>query len=88
MESIRDLLSTASDESTKLEVRQGPQGSHIPGLTEVVVHSTEDAYTLLHRGAEARKCAVTSMNERSSRSHSMLCVRVRGRSKLTGAHQC
>lgn len=86
MENIRDLLSTASDEeSARLEVRQGPQGSHIPGLTEVVVHSTEEAYTLLHRGAEARKCAVTSMNERSSRSHSMLCVRVRGRSKLTGA---
>jgi kinesin family member C2/C3 len=85
MENIRDLLSSAAeDESIKLEVRHGAQGSYIPGLTEVVVHSTDEAYSILQRGSEARRCATTSMNERSSRSHCMLCVRVRGRSKLTG----
>eukprot|EP00884_Botryococcus_braunii_P023506 jgi/Botrbrau1/983/Bobra.114_1s0023.1 len=85
MENIRDLLSSGPvEEAVKLEVRQGTQGSYLPGLTELKVRSTDEAYTILRRGAEARKCAVTSMNETSSRSHCMLCVRVRGRSKITG----
>ena len=41
---------------------------------------------MVELGVQARHSAQTKMNERSSRSHCMLCVKVRGQSKLTGTH--
>lgn len=48
------------------------------------VESVEEAWQTLQKGAEARHSAETKMNDRSSRSHCMLCVKVRGQSKITG----
>ena len=48
------------------------------------VASVEEAWGLLCKGAQNRQSAETKMNDRSSRSHCMLCVRVRGQSRLTG----
>ncbi|KAK9820101.1 hypothetical protein WJX72_006155 [[Myrmecia] bisecta] len=85
MDTICDLL--VVDESAprpKLEVKNGAYGSYMPGLTEAKVESAAAAWALLRSGTEARHSAQTKMNEHSSRSHCMLCVRVRGQSKLTG----
>lgn len=48
----------------------------------------EEAWAVLELGAQSRHSAQTKMNERSSRSHCMLCVKVRGHSKLTGDRLC
>ena len=50
----------------------------------VQVSSVEEAWQVLELGAQSRHSAQTKMNERSSRSHCLLCVKVRGHSKLTG----
>ena len=83
MEQIHDLLS--DKQAAKLDVRQGEGGSHLPGLTEVRVVGVEQAWTYLKRGQQHRAAAATSMNAESSRSHCLLCLRVHGRSKLSGA---
>ena len=48
------------------------------------VSSVEEAWQTLEGGSKRRQSAETKMNDRSSRSHCMLCVKVRGQSKLTG----
>lgn len=83
MEQIQDLL--AEKEGARLDVRQGPNGTHMPGLTEVRVVGVEQAWTYLKRGQKSRALAATSMNDSSSRSHCLLCLRVHGRSKLNGS---
>ncbi len=50
----------------------------------IQVSSVEEAWQSLEVGSQTRHSAETKMNERSSRSHCMLCVKVRGQSKLTG----
>ncbi len=82
MEHVHDLL--ADKEGARLEVRQGLHGTHMPGLTEARVVGVEQAWTYLKRGQKSRALAATSMNDSSSRSHCLLCLRVHGRSKLNG----
>lgn len=48
--------------------------------------SVDEAWQVVEVGSQSRHSAQTKMNERSSRSHCMLCVKVRGQSKLTGEH--
>ena len=54
------------------------------GCSAVQVVSVGEAWQLLQSGSAARHSAETAMNDRSSRSHCVLCVRVRGQSRLTG----
>ena len=51
---------------------------------------SEDVLAVMARGAGNRAVAETKMNERSSRSHSVLTVIVDGQSSVTGAatHGC
>eukprot|EP00050_Salpingoeca_kvevrii_P017051 m.61247 g.61247 ORF g.61247 m.61247 type:complete len:903 (+) comp7329_c2_seq1:2-2710(+) len=49
---------------------------YVGGITEVEVHSTEEAYDLLHRGQQLRQVAATDLNAHSSRSHSIFTVRL------------
>ena len=51
---------------------------------------TDDVLAVMSRGAANRAVAETKMNERSSRSHSVLTVIVDGQSSVTGAatHGC
>lgn len=86
MEQVHDLL--AEKEGARLDVRQGAQGTHMPGLTEERVVGVEQAWTYLKRGQKSRALAATNMNESSSRSHCLLCLRVHGRSKLNGNTNC
>ena len=48
------------------------------------VDGAGQAGLLLAQGSAARQTAETGLNERSSRSHSCLCIRVSGTCKLTG----
>ena len=82
MEQIIDLL--AEEPGARLDVKQGPHGSYLPGLTEAHIAGVEQAWTYLKRGQRNRRQAATHMNDASSRSHCLLCLRVHSRSKVNG----
>ncbi|XP_042487466.1 kinesin-like protein KIN-14J [Macadamia integrifolia] len=85
-EQVRDLL--ASDSSQKklgiLNTTQ-PNGLAVPDATMNPVNSTGDVLDLMRIGLMNRAVGATAMNERSSRSHSVLTVHVRGTDLATGA---
>ncbi|XP_072024813.1 kinesin-like protein KIFC3 [Amphiura filiformis] len=76
-EQIRDLLS--DDPSYKLDVKMNPEGGyHVPGLNEIIVTSVDDVNEVFKMGKSNRATACTDMNEHSSRSHALLCVKIIG----------
>ncbi len=82
-EKIKDLLNPSD---AKLEVRQNEAGvPHVPGLESVPVRSLEDVVKVIERGEKMRTTKSTAMNEVSSRSHSLLIVRVTATVPSTGA---
>jgi kinesin family protein C2/C3 len=83
-ESIRDLLALPADRGKSLEVRQGPQGNHVPDCRLEVVTSVEAVNELWLEGTRNRSVASTNMNEHSSRSHLIVCVVVEGLNLATG----
>ena len=89
LDRVYDLLApgaAASGERRTVEVRAGAKGGcAMPDLQEVRVNSAQQAWDLLRGGLAARASAETDANAQSSRSHCMLCVRVAGTSRLTGA---
>lgn len=50
----------------------------VPGLVWRDVRCAEDVTAVLHEGWRARATAATALNAASSRSHALLCVKVRG----------
>ena len=101
-EEIHDLLVDKKNQEL-LEIRRGPQGVFIPGLSTVPVKSAEEVMEvgltsqvancllnkrpfwgggracmqqILAKGNSHRMVTSTSMNEQSSRSHSLLIVNV------------
>ena len=54
------------------------------------MHTTEDVLEVMATGARNRAVAETKMNERSSRSHSVLTIMVDGVNNVTGirTHGC
>ncbi|XP_024533955.1 kinesin-like protein KIN-14E [Selaginella moellendorffii] len=87
-EQIRDLLTTPSQAGLapkRLEIKQDADGGHrVPGLVEAEVHSMTEVWEVLQSGSAARAVGSTNANEHSSRSHCMLCVKVRGENMTTG----
>eukprot|EP00897_Mesotaenium_endlicherianum_P005780 jgi/Mesen1/522/ME000104S10614 len=87
-EQIRDLLGPPllhNQPAKKLEVKQAIEGGHhIPGLLEAPVHTVQEVWEVLQKGARNRSTGATNANEHSSRSHCMVCVMVRGESHVTG----
>lgn len=70
----------------KLEVRQNPEGGmHIPGLTQHTVSCAADVEQLMDLARARRTTFATSMNEHSSRSHSLMQVGVTCVDRLSGA---
>ncbi|GMH71606.1 hypothetical protein TrST_g1383 [Triparma strigata] len=64
-------------EETSLEIREDKNlGIVVPNLTEISVESEEEIFQVLWKGAQNRAMASTNMNERSSRSHTILGVRL------------
>ncbi|KAG8092880.1 hypothetical protein GUJ93_ZPchr0012g21949 [Zizania palustris] len=87
-EQIHDLLLTGTQPGAttkRLEVRQAAEGvHHVPGLVEARVTNMDEAWEVLQTGSKARVVGSTNANERSSRSHCMHCVMVRGENLMNG----
>ncbi|WCJ26284.1 Kinesin-like protein KIN-14J [Euphorbia peplus] len=85
-EQVRDLLS--SDGPHKRlgiwNITQ-PNGLAVPDASMQSVKSTTDVLELMSIGLMNRAVGATALNERSSRSHSVLTVHVRGMDLETGA---
>jgi len=85
-ETIRDLLAgkgkgVAAGGENKLDIRMAEDGSYdVPGLTLVEVNSLEEVWKLMNSGKGNRAVGAHDMNEHSSRSHSIVSLRVRGES--------
>ncbi|KAJ7065571.1 P-loop containing nucleoside triphosphate hydrolase protein [Mycena amicta] len=79
-ETITDLLSSSSSSSGKHEIHHHPT-THLTTVSDVltpVVTSPAHVQTLLAQAQKRRRVAATVMNERSSRSHSVFTLRIRG----------
>jgi len=83
-ESIQDLL--ADSPSSRYEIKQDRDSKqvYVTDLTSVRVNCPVQILELLERSTRRRATAATSMNERSSRSHSVFQLRIRGQNGLTG----
>lgn len=80
-ETLKDLLDARPKD---LKIRQGSTGVFVEGLEERVVASPEDIMRYMEEGNKNRSVGSTEMNAQSSRSHSILSVRVHGTSHVTG----
>ena len=91
-EQIKDLLREPEYkygqlvEPSKYEIRKGARGMEIADLTFVEVHSQRDIIDILAMGLVNRSVGATNMNERSSRSHSLLTIWVDGTNTITGVN--
>ncbi|KAL1188047.1 Kinesin-like protein KIN-14J [Cardamine amara subsp. amara] len=72
-EQVRDILSDGGIWNTAL-----PNGLAVPDASMHCVRSTEDVLELMNIGLMNRTVGATALNERSSRSHCVLSVHVRG----------
>ncbi|KAG9158516.1 hypothetical protein Leryth_016174 [Lithospermum erythrorhizon] len=78
-EQVRDLLSNRSSQK-RLGIwnTTQPNGLAVPDASMYEVKSTADVLELMNIGLMNRAIGATALNERSSRSHSVLTVHVRG----------
>ncbi|KAG1686834.1 Centromere-associated protein E [Nymphon striatum] len=87
-ESISDLISDSKKNSLKIhENREGEV--YVADLREESVNSPEQILTLMRKGEKNRHFGVTSMNEKSSRSHTIfrMIIESRKRDAVTKNHQ-
>ncbi|XP_027917080.1 kinesin-like protein KIN-14L isoform X2 [Vigna unguiculata] len=78
-EQVRDLLAEDKTDN-KLEIRScNDDGMSLPDAKLRPVKSTNDVMTLMKLGEVNRAVSSTAMNNRSSRSHSVLTVHVHGK---------
>ncbi|XP_050238761.1 kinesin-like protein KIN-14O isoform X2 [Mercurialis annua] len=85
-EQLRDLL--ANDTSQKrlgIKTISQPNGLAVPDASMHSVTSTSDVIQLMETGLNNRSVGATALNERSSRSHSVVSINVRGKDLQTGA---
>ncbi|GAB4818535.1 hypothetical protein N2152v2_005581 [Parachlorella kessleri] len=85
-ENLRDLLVDESEarQQRSLELRDTQRsGCNVPDAIQVAVSCTDDVLRVMALGARNRAVAETKMNERSSRSHSVLTVMVDGTNLTT-----
>ena len=71
-EEVRDLL---VNNNQKLDIREDKKkGTYVKDLTYVTLKDTEDIQRCLDKGNKNRHVGATSMNDQSSRSHSLFTV--------------
>ena len=71
-EEVRDLL---VNNNQKLAIKEDPKkGTFVKDLTYVTLKDTEDIQKCLDKGNKNRHVGATSMNDQSSRSHSLFTV--------------
>lgn len=86
-ENLNDLLGSASDmDSKKLEIRHDikSETTSIVGIEPVVLSDIDYVNRLLRKSDKNRMVAATKANERSSRSHSVFIVSLKGQNHVTG----
>ncbi|KAI5408930.1 variant 2, Kinesin-like protein KIN-14F [Lathyrus oleraceus] len=85
-EQVRDLL-VSDGSNRRLDVRNTSQlnGLNVPDAFLVPVTCTRDVLNLMRIGQKNRAVGATALNERSSRSHSVLTVHVRGRELVSNS---
>eukprot|EP01018_Ginkgo_biloba_P002892 Gb_07814 [translate_table: standard] len=85
-EQVRDLL-TSDGSHKRLGIRSisQPNGLSVPDASMLSVESTTDVLDLMKIGQRNRAVGATALNERSSRSHSVLTVHVQGTDFASGA---
>ncbi|KAJ1271424.1 hypothetical protein BS78_06G127600 [Paspalum vaginatum] len=85
-EQVRDLLMT-DGANRKLEIRNNSHvnGLNIPDANILPVKCAQDVLDLMKAGQRNRAVGSTALNERSSRSHSVLTVHVQGKEVISGS---
>ncbi|WJX25751.1 hypothetical protein P8452_14763 [Trifolium repens] len=71
--------------SGKTYTMSGPNNATVPDASMHPVKSTADVIKLMDIGLKNRAKSSTAMNERSSRSHSVVSIHVRGADKKSGS---
>ncbi|KAL9662880.1 hypothetical protein QQ045_027715 [Rhodiola kirilowii] len=66
------------------QVRDLLKGLNVPDANVVPVSTTQDVINLMNLGHKNRAVSATSLNERSSRSHSCVTVHVQGKNLTSG----
>uniref|UniRef100_A0A2C9WKI9 Kinesin motor domain-containing protein n=1 Tax=Manihot esculenta TaxID=3983 RepID=A0A2C9WKI9_MANES len=85
-EQVRDLLSNnGSQKRLGIWNAARPNGLAVPDASMHCVKSSTDVLELMNIGLMNRAMSATALNERSSRSHSVLTVHIRGMDLETGA---
>ncbi|KAF3667447.1 Kinesin KP1 [Capsicum annuum] len=93
---LRDLFSTTKERQDMidltltfhtLDIRNNSQlnGLNVPDASLIPVTCTQDVLDLMRIGQKNRAVGATALNERSSRSHSILTVHVRGKELVSGS---
>lgn len=76
-ERIIDLLQGSAPGMAELKIRDDPiYGTKIIGITTPVITSKEQLLQLIKKGDNNRKTSATDFNARSSRSHSILQIKI------------
>ncbi|EFH51941.1 hypothetical protein ARALYDRAFT_484877 [Arabidopsis lyrata subsp. lyrata] len=85
-EQVRDLL-VSDGSSRRLDIRNNSQlnGLNVPDASLIPVSNTRDVLDLMRIGQKNRAVGATALNERSSRSHSVLTVHVQGKELASGS---
>lgn len=85
-ETLIDLLSLDPHPNKKLEIKHDDANckTTITNVTKVGITSKKQAKQLLARATRNRSTASTMANERSSRSHSIFVIEIKGENKKTG----
>ncbi|KAG6427335.1 hypothetical protein SASPL_111577 [Salvia splendens] len=84
-EQVRDLLVTDGGNKRLEILNNSSNGISVPNANLVKVASTSDVIDLMNLGHKNRTVGSTSMNDRSSRSHSCLTVHMLGMDLTSGA---
>ncbi|KAB2609524.1 kinesin-4-like [Pyrus ussuriensis x Pyrus communis] len=85
-EQVRDLLSSdGAQKKLGIMTHSQPNGLAVPDASMHPVESTSDVIKLMGIGFKNRAVSATALNERSSRSHSVVTVHVRGKDLKTGS---
>ncbi|KAL6545475.1 hypothetical protein OROGR_009349 [Orobanche gracilis] len=83
-EQVRDLLSNDSSQK-RLGISMQSSGLAVPDASLQTVKSTSDVLELMSVGLKNRAKGSTALNERSSRSHSVVSIHARGMDLKSGS---
>lgn len=84
-ETVLDLLGAGRNDPVKHEIKHDKDGNtYMTDVISLSIKSIYDAHELVERGNKARSTGATNLNTRSSRSHSVLIIKIRGTNSVTG----